>query len=41
MSERRDTQKNSEEVESTRLERLYRKATDPVLRTHLLMMWRM
>jgi transposase len=41
MSERRDTQKNSEEAESTRLERLYRKATDPVLRTHLLMMWRM
>ncbi len=40
MSEKRDTE-NSEEAESTRLERLYRKATDPVLRTHLLMVWRM
>jgi transposase len=37
MSEKR----NSEESESTRLERLYRKANDPVLRTHLLMVWRM
>jgi transposase len=32
--------RNSEESESSRLERLYRKATDPVLRTHLLMVWR-
>ncbi len=40
MSERRNTE-NSEEAESTRLEGLYRKATDPVLRTHLLMVWRM
>ncbi len=30
-----------EESESTRLEGLYRKASDPVLRTHLLMVWRM
>lgn len=30
-----------EESESTRLEGLYRKAVDPVLRTHLLMVWRM
>jgi transposase len=37
MSEKRD----SEETESARLEGLYRKATDPVLRTHLLMVWRM
>ncbi len=37
MSEKR----NSEESESTRLEGLYRGATDPVLRTHLLMVWRM
>jgi transposase len=40
MSEKRNT-KNSEQVESKRLESLYRKATDPVLRTHLLMVWRM
>lgn len=40
MSERRNTE-NSEEAETTRLERLYRRATDPVLRTHLLMVWRM
>jgi transposase len=40
MSEKRNT-KNSEQAESKRLERLYRKATDPVLRTHLLMVWRM
>ncbi len=33
--------RNSEESESSRLERLYRKANDPVLRTHLLMVWRM
>lgn len=37
MSEKRD----SEGSESARLEGLYRKATDPVLRTHLLMVWRM
>jgi transposase len=37
MSENR----NSEGSESSRLERLYRKAADPVLRTHLLMVWRM
>ena len=30
-----------EESESARLEGLYRKASDPVLRTHLLMVWRM
>jgi transposase len=33
--------RNSEESESSRLERLYREAKDPVLRTHLLMVWRM
>jgi transposase len=32
--------RNSEESESARLESLYRKASDPVLRTHLLMLWR-
>jgi transposase len=37
MSEKRST----EESESKRLEDLYRKAADPVLRTHLLMVWRM
>ncbi len=37
MSEKR----SSEESESSRLEELYRKASDPVLRTHLLMVWRM
>jgi transposase len=31
---------NSEESEPERLERLYRKASDPVLRTHLFMVWR-
>ena len=31
----------TETSESTRLEGLYRKATDPVLRSHLLMVWRM
>ena len=31
---------NSEESESARLEGLYRQASDPVLRTHLLMLWR-
>jgi transposase len=36
MSEKR----NTEESESSRLESLYRKASDPVLRTHLLMIWR-
>ena len=34
-------QRNSKQSESSRLESLYRKATDPVLRTHLLMVWRM
>src|SRR5215213_5370110 len=38
MSEKRNSQ---EEWESKRLESLYRKAADPVLRTHLLMVWRM
>jgi transposase len=33
--------RNVEESESSRLEGLYRKASDPVLRTHLLMVWRM
>jgi transposase len=37
MSEKRDLAGS----ESVRLEALYRKATDPVLRTHLLMAWRM
>jgi transposase len=37
MSEKR----NSEQSESSRLESLYRKANDPVLRTHLQMVWRM
>ncbi len=37
MSEKR----GMEESESKRLEDLYRKAADPVLRTHLLMVWRM
>src|SRR5919106_7074045 len=32
--------RNSEQSESRRLESLYRKATHPVLRTHLLMVWR-
>jgi transposase len=32
---------NWEGSESSRLEGLYRKASDPVLRTHLLMVWRM
>ncbi len=36
-----DEKRNPEESESRRLESLYRKATDPVLRTHLLMVWRM
>ncbi len=31
----------SGESESSQLESLYRKASDPVLRTHLLMVWRM
>jgi hypothetical protein len=35
-----DEKRNSEESESERLEKLYRKAADPVLRTHLLMVWR-
>jgi transposase len=37
MSEKRSL----EQSESTRLEGLYRNASDPVLRTHLLMVWRM
>ena len=37
MSEKR----NAEESESSQLEKLYRKAGDPVLRSHLLMLWRM
>jgi len=37
MSEKR----NTEESESSRLEGLYRKASDPVLRTHLPVVWRM
>ena len=36
-----DKKRNSEQSESRRLEKLYRKASDPVLRTHLLMIWRM
>jgi transposase len=40
MSEKRKAE-DSEGSEPARLERLYRKATDPVLRTHLLMVWRM
>jgi transposase len=35
-----EEKRNSEQSESRRLEVLYRKATDPVLRTHLLMVWR-
>jgi len=35
-----EEKRNSEQSESRRLEGLYRKATDPVLRTHLLMVWR-
>src|SRR5215210_7015493 len=38
MSEKRDSR---EESEPARLEGLYRKASDPALRTHLLMVWRM
>jgi hypothetical protein len=34
-------ERNSKQSESSRLESLYRKASDPVLRTHLLMVWRM
>jgi transposase len=41
MNEKRNNTENSEESESTRSEGLYRKASDPVLRTHLLMVWRM
>lgn len=36
ISEKRDSEKS----ESAQLEGLYRKAIDPVLRTHLLMLWR-
>ena len=32
---------NPGESESSQLEGLYRKASDPVLRTHLLVVWRM
>src|SRR5215218_6069781 len=39
MNEKRDSQQESES-ESSRLEGLYRKASDAVLRTHLLMVWR-
>jgi len=35
-----DEERSSQELESERLEKLYRKASDPVLRTHLLMVWR-
>jgi transposase len=35
-----DKKTDSEGSQSSRLEALYRKATDPVLRTHLLMVWR-
>lgn len=38
MSKERNPQ---EKTEAKRLERLYRKAADPVLRTHLFMVWRM
>jgi transposase len=38
MSEKRNLQQ--QESESARLESLYRKASDAVLRTHLLMVWR-
>jgi transposase len=37
MNDKRDSQQESE---SSRLEGLYRKASDAVLRTHLLMVWR-
>ena len=36
-----DEKRNSGQSESKRWEVLYRKAYDPVLRTHLLMVWRM
>jgi transposase len=36
-----DEKRNSKQSESRRSESLYRKASDPVLRTHLLMVWRM
>lgn len=35
-----DKKRSSKKSESERLEGLYRKAADPVLRTHLLMVWR-
>ena len=35
-----DEKRNPKESESRRLEGLYRKAADPVLRTHLFMVWR-
>jgi transposase len=34
-------ERNSKQSESSRLENLYRKASDPVLRAQLLMVWRM
>ncbi len=36
-----NAKRNPEKLESKRLEKLYRKASDPVLRTHLLMVWHM
>jgi transposase len=42
MSEKRNSEQSEFKTESSsRLESLYRKASDPVLRTHLLMVWRM
>lgn len=41
MSEEHDGSSPQEESESSRLERLYRKAHDPVLRSHLQMLWRL
>ncbi len=35
-----DEKRNPKESGSRRLESLYRKAADPVLRTHLFMVWR-
>ena len=36
-----DEKRNSKQSESRRLESLYRKAADSVLRIHLLIVWRM
>jgi transposase len=41
MSEKRNLEQSEFKTEPSRLESLYRKASDPVLRTHLLMVWRM